>query len=120
MTQRIQDLQRRHGVGAAEAMRMQAAQRTQGPWVCENVPDLDGGLGVFNVSGASYKIATVHLRHEAGEREANASLVAAAPDLLEAAKAMLRTMEKPNPTHTNTYRKQYDQWRFAIRKAESR
>lgn len=61
---------------------------TSGPWLYENVADREGGIGVFNVKGASYRVAVVPLRLEDGEREANAALIAAAPDLL----ACLRRM----------------------------
>lgn len=120
MKKKLQDIQRQHGVSASEAMQMQAATHTPAPWVSENVADREGGLNVFNIKGASYRIATVHPRKSLGVREANAALITAAPDLLAAAKAMFKTLERPNPTHMNSYRIFYDRCRSAILRAESR
>lgn len=64
------------------------APHTPGPWLCENVADREGGIGVFNVKGATYRIAVVPLRLEDGEQEANARLIATAPELLATAKEL--------------------------------
>lgn len=39
-------------------------------------------------------------------------------ELLMVAKEMLRSMERPNPTHTASYQRKYARWQAVIRKAE--
>lgn len=68
-------------------------RHTLAPWLCENVPDREGGIGVFNVNGATYRVATVHLRIEKGEREANARLIAASPTMLSALKLIVKNRD---------------------------
>jgi hypothetical protein len=64
-------------------------ERTPGPWRIEDAPDAYGGLSISGDNGSEYSdnvIATVYA-------EANARLIAAAPDLLEALADCLETLE---------------------------
>ncbi len=58
---------------------MSEAKHTPGPWKHEGHGDITG-----TENGRKYDVACVYLRIQAGRQEANASLIAAAPDLLDA------------------------------------
>ena len=55
------------------------AKHTPGPWTHEGHGDITG-----TENGRKYDVACVYLRIPAGRQEANARLIAAAPDLLDA------------------------------------
>ena len=64
---------------------------TPGPWHTGGT----GGLIVFDASGYATANATVfHGRNEDGESAANARLIAAAPELLEALELAVATIER--------------------------
>lgn len=71
---------------AVEDGLMPAAQHTPGPWIWQHWPD-----GVDAVAQASTlgTIATIQSGAFADEDQANARLIAAAPDLLEACKKLI-------------------------------
>jgi hypothetical protein len=58
---------------------MSEEKHTPGPWKHEGHGDITG-----TENGRKYDVACVYLRIPAGRQEANASLIAAAPDLLDA------------------------------------
>lgn len=89
---------------------------TPGPWTFQ-ADDTFSSLGDQRIVGAD-RISPAIVFGGICETEANARLIAAAPELLEAAKAMFRQMERPNPTHVASYRKRYELWKAAIAKAE--
>lgn len=62
-------------------------KRTRGPWV-NHSPD-NAPLGAVLVSGASQQ-CNIYMAPRTRETEANASLIAAAPDLLEALQGLLK------------------------------
>ena len=55
------------------------SKHTPGPWTHEGHGDITG-----TENGRKYDVACVYLRLPAGRQEANAKLMAAAPDLLNA------------------------------------
>lgn len=69
------------------------------------------------VDGGQEVVARVQSTGYAGEMDANARLIAAAPDLLEALKRLTRDMETPR---TRKATEAWDAARAAIAKAEGR
>jgi len=67
-------------------------KHTPGPWICE-------GSTVFSLNDDGLNRMWLHVERHGrpeGESEANARLIAAAPELLEACKAMRKTMYSPD------------------------
>lgn len=78
-------------------------KHTAGPWMAK-----DGHGGSFDIVGSGHDwVATVHNGHDADE--ANAALIASAPDLLAALEAVLRVADRATD--------EFDAARAAIRKA---
>lgn len=88
---------------------MMGAKHTAGPWQIvrvENVYDDDGGSALFIDDarcGEEYYIAEVHRYGK--ERDANAALISAAPDLLEALKLADHLFSGANMNHAAVKRK---------------
>ena len=102
-------------------------KHTQGPWTDTRVyKDFENTPYCFRVYGNNGK-TTVHSQKVNGmelEALANARLISAAPDLLEALKALLnRINHNTDPLHTlppALYNKYINQARYAIIKAEGK
>lgn len=62
---------------------------TPAPWSCAQIWRGPETKVHAEVDGRRVALAEVFTMHEAGEKEANARLICAAPDLLAAAKSML-------------------------------
>ena len=60
---------------------------TAGPWMITKVCDLPDGGKWIDVSDGAYELPLVSVRHK--DHEANAALIAAAPDMYEALRNML-------------------------------
>jgi hypothetical protein len=70
-------------------------KHTPGPWSAERVWDIPETKVHAYFHGEPYALAEVYSTFTSGEREANAKLIAAAPDLLDA----LRAMREAFPSH---------------------
>ena len=79
------------------AMRMQSRTHTPGPWTTQNVESEHNLVYVLIRAGDDgLAFAGVYEGHDA---EANAALIAAAPDLLDAASAALRVIDDTHPVY---------------------
>lgn len=78
---------------------MSEAKHTPGPWIHEGHGDITG-----TENGRKYDVACVYLRIPAGRQDANARLIAAAPDLLEALRMMLTEAVFDGTTGTDAAR----------------
>lgn len=118
-----------------DAGRQQASQCTPGPWVARNqqsgsgedlgwIIEVDSGRG-GRVGWSSRAFADTNHEEQRGgpEAKANAYLIAAAPELLAALKAIVAVLQKEAP-RTPLNHHQYDaigiQAHNAIKKAEGR
>lgn len=72
-----------------------SARHTPGPWAC-SVRHIDGGWNEYDIHqrGGSEPIARFEA-HKDTEAEANASLMAAAPELLAALLAIIDSLDQP-------------------------
>jgi hypothetical protein len=77
------------------------SKHTPGPWSADIVWPVPETIVHAYCNGKPYSLAEVHSMPEPGEREANAKLIAAAPELLESCKALLEELrlirEKDGP-----------------------
>jgi len=89
------------------------AQHTPGPWSNERIWDTPASRIHARVDGIPMALAEVFTMRNAGEKEANARLIAAAPDLLAACKAALGAFERADAIN-------WDDLQRAIDKAEGR
>lgn len=90
-------------------------KHTKGPWRIGNCPSYDGYTGkpYRNIWAGDGDAAQVIARAiDYGDVDANAALVAAAPDLLEALKGVLRVADRKTV--------EFDAARAAIAKAEGK
>src|SRR5262245_15858781 len=74
---------------------------TPGPWTAVKASGQRGGIGVFEVKAVEDLSDFAHrsiVSEKAGLDEADATLIAAAPDLLEALKRLLADCVDPNVT----------------------
>lgn len=89
---------------------------TPGPW---NVTNLETAETVFCIGGQSGSIASAWNKG-GGEGEANAKLIAAAPELLEALQYILPALKDTFDTIGDDYSKEaYNKAKEAINKATS-
>lgn len=80
---------------------MKHAKHTPGPWAVDDV------YGLIMANNGAYEVAAVHAARNDGEAKANARLIAAAPEMLEALNETLRHMDHsgdcakhdPDPTY---------------------
>jgi len=90
---------------------------TPGPWEInqrvDNPCGIDAFISIANVHGVAYAFGDTK-----EQREANAHLIAAAPDLLEACKAVLRWAQVMNLYGTSSEPACVDMCEAAIAKAE--
>ncbi len=77
-------------------------KHTKGEWIYSSYSNFD--YGVYSMEGDSSDIALVRDRGVDGEAEANANLIAVAPELLDACIDILRILEL-NKTNTNLYQR---------------
>lgn len=98
---------------------MTKAQHTQGPW---NVSKPNCGLGIFDVNGKSVAAISSNQSRSWEEKEANARLIASAPELLEALKASRAVLKSVIGTidEMRIIKEQIDLIDKAIAKAEGR
>lgn len=95
---------------------MNTNKHTPGPWIAKRVRDSEtnGDLDIDSVDG--YHIAESIGGLDDGEEEANARLIAAAPDLLHACAAIVEWCDKNPPAGDALYC--INQARAAIAKVE--
>ena len=67
------------------------SKHTPGPWTHEGYGGITG-----TENGRKYNVACVYLRIPAGRQEANARLIAAAPDLLDALEGIIGYFDSEN------------------------
>lgn len=92
------------------------AKHTPGPWLVDHDTDITGSESSPEIGCVGkVDIAHVYLRAVPGKTEANARLIAAAPDLLEALKAVLNSC-----LDSRGLADAYKQARAAIAKAEGK
>ncbi|HEY4136462.1 MAG TPA: hypothetical protein VGO34_14755 [Alphaproteobacteria bacterium] len=90
----------------------EVSKHTPGPWAIEHKNPFETFVrGAPNEEGSRYVVAIVHPGHD-NATEANARLIAAAPDLLDALKAVVAVADRKTDV--------FDQARAAIAKAEGR
>jgi len=80
---------------------MQSLKATPGPWTAVKARGQRGEIGVFEVKAVEDLADFAHrsiVNEKAGLDEADATLIAAAPDLLEALKRLLADCVDPNIT----------------------
>lgn len=94
------------------------AEHTPGPWTAHNS---QGGRPVIVYADgfAVCHCQTFHGKHQCGQMEANAKLIAAAPDLLKACNGLLQMLEINMPTTYFLSDSRVNAARDAIAKAES-
>ena len=76
------------------------SKHTPGPWL-SNPCGLSGDFGIYPDTEPEFKIATLGYSGDSSETQANARLIAAAPDLLQALKDVLgivRSVHEVPPT----------------------
>lgn len=109
--------------GHSEAIKAGLAKSTPGPWKADDnygCRAIRGGKSGTHKQAQYYEVAcTVGLNNEA-EDEANARLIAAAPDLLVACKAALVRLERLDDAGTGEHSPAYLQVQAATAKAEGR
>jgi hypothetical protein len=100
----------KHGVNADDRIETKAAKHTPGPWIvaknssdeystsefCRFAIHAEGAYGGMNLQIAT-TVGDVHYLEE--QEKANANLIAAAPDLLEALNELLDYAWPDNPEH---------------------
>lgn len=79
-------------------MSRKPATITPGPWTFDPSPRAGTALVKVQRNGFEQTIARVFAMPKRGEREANAALVSAAPDLLQACRAALDYLTSPSIT----------------------
>ena len=77
---------------------MTTTKHTPGPWAADMEPTDDGQIYVYPAKYPEYDndrkdICDVHAYHGSEQRDANAALIAAAPELLEALNEILHCIE---------------------------
>lgn len=101
-----------------EAREQQQAQHTPGPWKVR-VDDYHGGMTVTDESGRS--CVAMFPRYWLAHDEANAAMIAAAPDLLNIAKRVVNALEDledaPPPRYRTRWHDLRDDARAAINHA---
>ena len=82
------------------------SKHTKGPWIAsDNGPAFDSYIHALKNKGDAFKfVAMVPLKTNPKETRANAQLIAAAPDLLEAAINVLETYPIPTITGASQYK----------------
>ncbi len=97
-------------------------KHTPGPWRVYRAPNGGPIIGIGGADGWGVTDPHFRLWNDGGEREANASLIAAAPDMLEALKENekgLAILAGQFPDHLGI-RQDLERTRAAIAKAEGR
>lgn len=90
-------------------------KHTPGPWqLSANGPEIFAGGSTFRVG----PLATVYPRNDGREQRANAALIAAAPELLDACRAAFRVLDHSEALHLHQRDKTWGKLGQAILKAE--
>jgi len=94
-------------------------RHTQGKWVAHQIEET-GEFAIFSLNTFIAQTENPMINEEPtkSEKQANAKLIASAPELLEALKAMTKLFEERVPYPNNTQR--YKQAIKAIAKAEGK
>jgi hypothetical protein len=69
-------------------------KHTEGPWDALGLDDRRNDIGIFSPAGDCFVMVERHEDHSDEEVEANARLIAAAPELFAAVKALLASLER--------------------------
>lgn len=89
--------------------------RTPGPWSCDRIWDTpESRIHARVDGGAPIALAEAFTMRVAGEKEANARLIAAAPDLLEACELIIGSVRIPDDEVSQEVLRRL---RLAVRKA---
>ena len=73
-----------------------SAAHTPGPWIAAPWTDKEAEIEGFSISSGGHLVPTSNLCGDYEEAKANATLIAAAPDMLEALQAALAELERAN------------------------
>jgi hypothetical protein len=78
---------------SAEAAAAAIARHTQGPWKAEGVWEAEGSNGGWSVDAGDVEVAFLYHTETRTDAEADANLIAASPELLEALRDMVASYD---------------------------